>query len=468
MKVLLINVSLRPGSPLKLFPTGLAYVASAIVRAGFEPRIIDIDASRPSDEELERLIAAQDFDIAALGCIVTGYKYVKNLTALIRKINRDAVIIAGNTVGSSIPDIVLSKTETDIVVMGEGDITTVELLKQLAARKPVEDVAGIRFKRGNQVISTPPRPVITNIDSLPLPMWDLFDMETYIVSGRRSVSEPLPRPREELRPFHVNTARGCLYRCTFCYHAFKGVKYRHRTGASIAAEMAELKNRYDINYISFFDELTFFSIPQATEVVDALLKADLGLQWEADVRGNMFKDEVGLALAKKMKLAGCRGLAYSLESANSEILRAMDKKITPRDFVVQKRILDQAGLASWTSLVFGYPMETRETIRETFDCCREAGIYPSAGFLLPQPGTPMYEYAKERGHIVNEEDYLLRLGDRQDLRVNLTSLPGDALEECVREGLRQLSRDLEVDLADGELIKTSYYRDKRKKGNEAS
>lgn len=462
MKVLLVNVALRPGSPLKLFPTGLAYVASAVVRAGFDLEILDIDSKRYSDEELERLIESRDFDVVATGCIVTGYKFVKNLAAIVRRKNRDAVIIVGNSVGASIPEILLAKTEVDIVVMGEGDVTIVDLLRHLSDKKSLDDVQGICYKQAGRIVFNPLRPVIEDINRIPHPRWDLFDMETYIDGGRVMVSDPLPMPREEIRPFQVNTARGCLYQCTFCYHQFRGLKYRHRSASSIIAEMKELKSKYDINYIHFWDELTFFSLSQASEIVEALLEADLALYWTADVRGNMFKDEAGLVLAKKMKRSGCIGLGYSLESANAEILKAMDKKITPEQFVTQKRILDKAGLASWTSLVFGYPAETRETIRQTFDCCREAGIYPSAGYLLPQPGTPMYEYAKQKGHIADEEEYLLRLGDRQDLRLNLTGMTDSEFESYIQEGLKDLNRYLETGLAEDNLIKTMFYRQKRR------
>ena len=466
MKVLLFNISLRPKSPLKLFPIGLSYVASAIDRAGFDLEIIDIDANRYSSGALEEHIAGKSFDVAAMGCIVTGYKYVKELAATVRRLNEQATIIVGNSVGSSIPRILLDNTEADIVVMGEGDVTIVDLLDHLADRRPIEGVSGICFKAAGKVVSTPARPVIQNIDEIPLINRDLFDVETYITSGRQMVNEPLPMAREKLRPLQINTARGCLYKCTFCYHVFQGEKYRHRSARSIVAELAEIKNRYDVNYVQFYDELTFFSVSQATDIVEAILEADLDILWEADVRGNMFKDDLGLALARKMKQAGCVGLGYSLESADREILNMMDKRMTPEQFLTQKGILDQADISSWTSLVFGYPTETKESIMLTLDCCREAGIYPSAGYLLPQPGTPMYDYIVSEGYVSDEEEYALGLGDRQDLYLNLTSMSDTEFQQTLNEGLEKLSDDLGIGLTKEKLIKTSYYRAKKKEPSE--
>jgi len=111
-----------------------------------------------------------------------------------------------------------------------------------------------------------------------------------------------------------------------------------------------------------------------------------------------------------------------------------------------------------TSLVLGYPQETPETIRKTFDCCIENRIYPSAGYLLPQPGSGMYDYAVENGFIEDEEEYLLKMGDRQDLRLNMTRMSDEDIEMEVLEGLKRCNEALNIGLDDDQLIKTLFYR----------
>jgi anaerobic magnesium-protoporphyrin IX monomethyl ester cyclase len=128
MNILLINVSMRPESPLKLFPVGLGYIATAIKNAGYKFDLIDIDAHRYTDSQVEKMIQKEKYDVVCMGCIVTGYKIIKELSKVVKKHLPNSIIIAGNSVATSIPETLLRKTMVDIAVMGEGDITIVELL----------------------------------------------------------------------------------------------------------------------------------------------------------------------------------------------------------------------------------------------------------------------------------------------------------------------------------------------------
>lgn len=460
MKILLINVCLRPDTDKKIYPVGLGYVASAIWRAGFNLEIVDLDIHRYSEQGIEEILRKKDFDIVGFGCIASGYKIIKNLCSMIKKINREVTIIVGNSVATSIPHILLSKTQADIAVIGEGDITVVELLELLRERRSLYQINGIYFKNGDQIIHTKPQTAISNLDDLPLPNWNLFEIRNYISESKNYVSEPFPMTKDEIKAFPVNTARGCIYKCTFCYHAFRDYKYRFRSPFSVVREIKELKRLYGINYINFWDELTFFAKKQAEEFVDELLKEELGIFWTASCRADLFKNEEDIKLAKKFKRSGCVGMGYSLESANREIIQAMNKRIKKEDFMIQKKILDEAGIVSWTSLVFGYPQETEETIMETMDFCYENDIYPSVGYLLPQPGTPMYQYAIHNGFIHDEEEYLLSMGDRQDLRINLTRIPNERFEYLIKEYLLRIRDKLNLSIPEGQLIKTGHYKGK--------
>ncbi len=97
-------------------------------------------------------------------------------------------------------------------------------------------------------------------------------------------------------------------------------------------------------------------------------------------------------------------------------------------------LLAKVGIISGTSVVFGYPMETRETIKETFDMCSQANVYPSIGFLLPLPMTPMYQYAKEHGFIDDDDEFLDSITERQDICLNMTNIPdADVMNIIVEE-----------------------------------
>lgn len=458
MQILIINVSLRPFSPVKMFPVGLGYITTAIKNAGYLLDLIDIDLNRNSDEEVERLIRRKKYDVICMGCIVTGYKIIKTLASVIKGIHPRCTIIVGNTVASSIPDILLTRTKVDIAVMGEGDVTIIDLLNTIYRSSDLENVRGICIARNGKILRTEPRPPIEDISTLPYTDFSVYDIEPYIQNAKTYVSDPLPIPREEVRLLPINTARGCVARCTFCYHVFDKMKYRYRNVESIIGEIKELVEKYSINYVGFSDELTFFSKKRAVEISEAIIKSGLHFYWGISCRGNLFNSDDDIEIIAKMKQAGCISVAYSLESADAGILKAMNKNVIVEQFARQSTILHKAGMPVVTSLVFGYPQETPKTIKKTMDCCIENKIYPSSGYLLPQPGSVMYNYAREHGFINDEEAYLLKMGDRQDLRVNMTMMSDEEFEQHIMEGLKRCNAMLEVGLSEESLIKTQYYR----------
>jgi radical SAM superfamily enzyme YgiQ (UPF0313 family) len=452
MNIVLVNINLRPYMDKAYFPIGLAYVATAMEKAGYTFDIIDIEAYRYTDDELESLLKRKSYDVVAFGTLVSGYKFAKNVAAIARKSNKDALIIAGNSVAASIPEHLLTHTEVDIAVKGEGEITMCKLLKAVEAKTPFEDIKGIAIIKDGKFIDTGYEAPI-DIKEIHYPNWELFDMKLYIEKSKIDVLAPYPIPIEQITAFVVNTARGCPFHCSFCYHNFWYTKYRYRTSESIIGEMALLQKRYGINYINFFDELTFFNIRQVTDFVDKLLASGLEVYWNADIRSDMFTSK-DIDLLRKLKRAGCQSFGYSLESGSPEILKSMDKKLTVENFKEQKLALDEAGIKTITSIVLGYPEETLETLKQTFDVCYELNMYPSAGYLLPQPGTPMMEVARKRGFVNDLEDYLMKMGDRQDLRFNLTNIPDDVLTNAVANHLKRISDKLGLGFTAKKLLKT--------------
>jgi radical SAM superfamily enzyme YgiQ (UPF0313 family) len=457
MNILLINISLRPQSKIKLFPVGLGYIATAIHNAGWHFDLLDIDAHRPSAAEIEEAIARRPYDVVCMGCIVTGYKYVKSLSSLIKSIHPKAKIILGNTVASSIPHIVLTRTQVDYLVFSEGDHTIIELLDCLRLGQDPGRIPGIGLLHDGRVHCTPPRPAIKDLDSLPWINHDLFDITTYIGNTPDQVDDNLPMPKSDARMIYISTSRGCIANCTFCYHAFKQMPYRVRSPRSIVAEIESLVGKYDANIIAFSDDLTFFNKKQTLEFVDAVLASSKKFYWEANSRATLFDLDEDVAIIEKMKAAGCMRAGFSLESSNPDILKAMNKNITVEAFSRQARLFKQAGMQILTSLVFGFPQETPETIADTFKVCAENGVYPSIGYLLPQPGSPIYDYARSHGYIPDEEEYLLNIGDRQDLYVNMTSMSDEEFQANVLAGAKRCNDALNLDLGD-RLIKTQYYR----------
>ncbi len=458
MKTLVINIALRPGSPVKMFPVGLAYVMTAMKNAGYDFDYLDLIAHTPSDAQIEQAISQEDYDVVCFGCIVTGYDKVKKLAAQIRETLPQTCIIAGNTVASSIPEILLSNTDVDIAVMGEGDVTIVELMNALREKRPLSSVAGICYRESGQFRRTPDRPTIKNLDELPIIDYSLFDTETYITNAYDVQIASGQTPEVVERSMYVNSARGCIGSCTFCYHAFQNKRYRTRSPQSILGEIAFLIDKYRINKVALSDELTFFSKRQTLAFAEAIIASGLKFTWGCQCRANLFDSEEDLEIIGRMKEAGCVSAFYSLETADPTILKAMNKNISVDQFKKQTQLFYQAGMPVNTSLVFGYPQETPESIALTFDVCIDAGIYPSIGFLLPQPGSGMYDYVLGKGMIPDEEAYLMTIGDRQDLYLNLTQMSTEQLYAEVFKGAKKANKALGRGLPEENLIKTGGYK----------
>ena len=209
-------------------------------------------------------------------------------------------------------------------------------------------------------------------------------------------------------------------------------------------------------------KISFNWLKEYIAITDKIIDEDLHFYWAGSCRGNLFNDEEDMEIMEKMKKAGCISMAYSLESADPDILKAMNKHVSVEQFSRQTELFHKAGIPVGTSLVFGYPQESPETIKKTFDCCIKNSIYPSSGYLLPQPGSKMYQYAVEHDFITDEEEYLLLMGDRQDLRLNMTQMPDKELEDHIMEGLKRCNKALNTGLEKQDLIKTTYYRSRKK------
>lgn len=462
MKILIINVCMRPDSRVKMFPIGLGYIATAVKNAGYDFDLLDIDALRLSNEEVRKYLSKQTYDAVLMGAIVTAYKTIKELTQLIRDQQPDTKIIVGNTVASSIPEHLLKKTQTDIAVMGEGDITIVEILEALNRKEDLDNIKGIYFKTDKGMVKTPDRKAIKNIDELSFIDRTIFDIESYILNSSEQLHAAFPGDRSTVRSLNINTARGCIANCTFCYHAFRGIPYRHRTADNILEEMKLLIEKYGINHFILADELSFFSKNQTLEFSEKIIDSGLNFYWIGDCRAGLFDSDEDSKILDKMKQAGCYGIGFSLENASPEILKAMNKNITVEMFNKQASLINNAKLAVWTSLVFGYPQETPETIAKTFDICIKNKIYPSIGYLLPQPGSVMYDYAIKHKFIENEEDYFLKLGDRQDLRLNMTQMSDEEFEASIQKEAKRCSQELGLKMNKSNYIKTQYYRTPKK------
>lgn len=452
LRLLFVNLSLRPDSKRRQLPVGLGYIMTAVKKAGFEFELLDMDIDMMSVEDFEAALPRKAHDIYLMGCIVTGYRLVKRLSAAIKKAHPEALVVAGNSVATSIPDLLLRDTQVDVAVLGEGDDTIIALLEAASRGAALEDVPGIALRKDGRVVRTSKRPVISSLDGIGFPEWELFDLKKYDAYGTVNANT---FSGEKTLCYPLNSARGCPYSCTFCYHVFRGERYRRYSDDAIIAEIRRLHDRYGCNFISFWDELAFPTVKSLSSFVERLGRLPFKVRWEAPTRGDLLRRE-HLDLVKALKETGCENLAFSLENADEGILKAMNKKMSVASFIEQAQTLWDGGVVPLTSVVFGYPQETPASIQATIDVCERCRIYPSVGFLLPLPGTPIYEWARENGRIPDEAAYLERIGDRQDFHINLTRMSDQDFVGTVETGLRGLAAKLGLKL--DSVFKTVTYQ----------
>ena len=500
MKILFINPSLRLGSDMRFLPVGLGYVMTYVKQFGYEFDLLDIDGRQLQDDYIEKYFQENKYDVILVGAIVTHYRWIKWCINTIKKYQPDAITIVGNSVGGSIPEVLFQTTKVDIVVYGEAEITVKEVFDAIKSKKTYGEIVeprveiphankgypatikgtgidGIIYRtKENLIVNNGKRKAVKNIDDFPFPDWELFDIQQYLKAGRKhGASHSWFYKPEEAVTMPINLARGCVFKCTFCHYVFWHDPYRHRSAENVIAEIKQLKEKYGANFFNFWDELSFHKIGPAEKFLDALIEADLKIHFtcsiradlmgkDVDAKGNPIPRERRLNLAKKFVQAGCVSVAYSLESGSDKILETMNKKVKSKYFHEQVKICREAGLITNTSLVIGYPEETKETIDETMTKLESLKVYPSTGFLLPLPETGMWNHALENGYIKDIDKFLTDITERQDFSLNMTTMKEEELKSHTMKWLDRLNKKFS-NMDKNNLLKTGGF-DKHSKHQE--
>jgi anaerobic magnesium-protoporphyrin IX monomethyl ester cyclase len=468
-KILFVNPSLRLGSSTKYLPVGLASVMTFLAENGYNNfDLLDVDIGDLTDEYVESYLASHKYCAVLLGSIVTHYKWMTWFVRTVHKYHPATKVIVGNSVAGSVPELFLRNSGADVAVIGEGELSCLEVLDAWVNNKPIFTIPGIAYiDNSNRFIKTMERKALSKLDDLPMINWDFFDTEAYFQKSYAGAFGLVFKDGEKPRTMPLSSARGCVFRCSFCHFVFWDDPYRYRSPKSIIKEIRRNVEKYNANYISFWDDLSFASLVQVERVVDEILDSGLKFNWSCAIRTDLFGNpkhsyDKRLNIAKKMRESGCVNCGYSLESGNAEILEMMNKKVKKEYFLEQVKILEEAGIASSVSVVFGYPIETEKTIEETFNQCLTAGIYPSIGYLLPLPRTGMYEYALDHGYIVDEHSYLCSITERQDFCLNMTKLSTEKIESLIKFYAGKLNDQLALGLSEGKLLRTGGYMNQRK------
>lgn len=419
------------GSYVPYFPQGTAYIASALRKAGIDVQIYNQDYHHYPEEHLTEYLNKNRFDVVGFGIIAGYYQYRKLLgisKAINNAKNRPYYILGGHGPAPE-PEFFLKKTQADAIVIGEGEKTIVQLLDAITHRRDLKRVKGTAFRDGEHVTITARRPLIKDVDSIPLPAYDLFPIEYY-----RLVREPNCTRSDFLMP--ILSGRGCRFKCNFCYRMDKG--FRPRSNEAIIEEIRFLKDNYRITYIIFSDELLMSSVQRIIDLCQDIIKAKLDIKWWCNGRLNYAKPEV----LKLMKKAGCVFINYGIEAMDDQILKNMNKTLTTKQIIRGIEATLECSISPGLNIIFGNIGENKDTLRKGVefllkydDGAQLRTIRP----VTPYPGSPLYYYAIEKGLLKDCEDFYENKHINSDLlSVNFTDLTDEEFHKLLLEANKTL------------------------------
>lgn len=419
MKILLINPPMQPGTEPRFPSFGIAYITQTLRHNGYAVDLLDVDAYRHSNEFVRNVIAESDATVIGIGGLVTVYPYLSWLVPEIRRMKPACTIILGGPGASALKERCFNRFPIDFMVIGEGEITILELLRALTNGGPFQHINGIGFRENGNVRFTERRPLMPTLEHLPLFDDTLFPMERLL--------------RNTHGVFQIHTQRGCPQNCTFCFNAYRVVsrQVRYRPIDQLMIEIKRFKEKYkgQIQLFAISGECVTMNKGWLKEFTQAIMDNQLDIRYRVTSRVDTI-DEERLEWLKK---SGCVSIAFGLESGSEKILKIMRKNVSAEKGKHAVRIAKKYIPNIEASIMLGYIGEDRGTLRETVEFCKSVGVRPQLFYATAFPGTDLYGMALERKRIVDEEDYLMRLDKRMisDFYLNLTDMNDDEARKAI-------------------------------------
>lgn len=398
MKILFINPPYTNFEGLKesgghMLPLCFGYLASYAREKipGLEFEILDCEAEGLDYRQIKERVRVARPDAAGITTPTPPMEHVYKISEIMKEIYPDVPIVAGGIHSTALPRRTMEEgKKIDFIVMGEGEITFTELLLTLKnGQKDFSDIAGLCWRRENEIIINKGRELMENLDALPFPARDIFNLKLYYSAPTKRVSEESATP--------MVTSRGCPFNCAHCPSKIVWRGYiRYRSANNVVAEIEECINKYNLREFNFYDDTFTINKGRAMEICGKIIQKNLRIYWICFARAGTIDDE----LIKIMKKAGCQKVSFGLESGNQNILDLMGKKATVEKGRKSVEIARRQGLKVHASFMLGNPGETEETIKETINFAKSLGLDNATFFITcPFPGTALYQVAQNLGYI---------------------------------------------------------------------
>jgi anaerobic magnesium-protoporphyrin IX monomethyl ester cyclase len=384
-------------------PLQLAYLAGAALKAGHEAKIYDAMNKDTSFEEIRAQVESYkpDFVMSLDYLPVTGAISTATVPAAMRaletakQVNPDIVTLIGGPHPTFMYEEMLGEhPEVDFVLRGEAEETLVDLMATLPGGS-ADEVMGIAFVSDGEIVATPLRPHVADLDELEV-AWHLLDWEDYHYNV-----EPWGRMASVL------TSRGCMMGCAFCsQRLFWRGDWRARDPKKVVAEIRHLVEAYDVEFVTFIDAYPTKDRERWVQILDLLIEANLDARFLIETRvEDIIRDEDILG---KYHDAGIIHVYLGAETSTDEMLSSLNKGTTVDQNKQAIDLLKKYDIMVEASFMIGFPTETWESIKATAaEASRlnpDIAVFP---VITPMPFTPLFEEMKDRIRVWDYAEYNL-------------------------------------------------------------
>jgi len=355
-------------------PIGLAYLAAVLEKAGVKLTVFDCPALGIDHKTLGEYLSKFQADVVGITGVTPTFESAMNVAHTAKQVlPKGFVIMGGPHATFADAEVLKANSEIDVIVRGEGEVTILELLKTHFEQGDLEGVAGISFVRDKEVIRTPARPFIQDLDEIPRPAYQYFALQKYQTF------------KKQVMP--ILTSRGCPFQCAYCVSSrMAGKEFRARNPKLVVDELVWLRDTYHASAVSFYDDAFTYDNERAIKLCEEIKRQKVGLPWDCQTRVDRITKEILI----KMKEAGCELVSFGAESGCQKILDSVNKKTTIELNEQAVKMAKSVGLSVAMSVIIGYPGETAESLQQTFDFIkRTKPDYVYLCIATPYPGTDM-------------------------------------------------------------------------------
>jgi anaerobic magnesium-protoporphyrin IX monomethyl ester cyclase len=383
-------------SPLDTYtpPLGILSLAAFLRQHHHEPIIVDLMALKWDLGKAVEHIESHSPDVIGLSAMTINCLNANRIASLLRQRGFASPIVMGGAHVSAVPRETLEAFPAiDVGVIGEGEITFLDILEKLKTGRTIDRVNGIALRDADgQVVVNEPRPPIENLDSLPFPAWDLLDGFPDRYPSSLLESKRLPSAG-------IMTSRGCPFHCTFCDHRVFGSRVRQFSADYTLQMIRYLIETFGIKDLMILDDNFLINKRKLFDVCDGMVAGGMDLTWYCIAHAkSMTSDRL-----TRIEKAGCWFVEVGVESGNDGILKQIKKSTDKTEIRAGVRDAKRAGLRVKGNFIFGFPGETPETLEETIQFALSLDIdYFQQSYLTIWPGCELSD-GEAKKETSNEE-----------------------------------------------------------------